>query len=161
MGRALAATTGTFYGAAISYSYQWQDCTSLGACTAIAGATGPSYELAASDVGYELDVAVTATNSQGSATVASAPTAAVVALPVPSSPAPVITGADVQGQALSTTDGTFSGSDLSYTYQWERSPGSLDDLTAIPGATSSTYVLAPADVGDIIVAVVTATNAAG
>jgi hypothetical protein len=67
-GQELSATTGTFAGAGLSYSYQWQDCVPLDhACAGIAGATSASYALTASDVGYTVRVLVTATNAAGSA----------------------------------------------------------------------------------------------
>jgi hypothetical protein len=75
VGQTLSATTGSWEGSTpIGYSYQWQQ----GGATNIAGATSSSYEPVASDVGHTLDVVVTASNSVGKATAASAQTAAVV-----------------------------------------------------------------------------------
>ncbi len=74
VGQTLTASSGTWSGSApIAYAYQWQrDGT-----TNIAGATGPRYTPAASDVGHTLDVLVTASNAVGSAASKSAQTAAV------------------------------------------------------------------------------------
>lgn len=74
-GQTLTATTGEFYGSGMSYSYQWQDCSPSGTgCAPIPSATASSYALAPTDVGYEVDVVVTATNAHGSADEASAAT---------------------------------------------------------------------------------------
>lgn len=71
--------------------------------------------------------------------------------------APVVSGNAVVGQTLTTTNGTWSNTPTSYTYQWYRG------ASAIGSATSSTYVLVQADASNTsnIKCVVTATNAAG
>jgi hypothetical protein len=70
--------------------------------------------------------------------------------------APAVTGSATFGSTLTTTDGTWTGVPTpSFTYQWQRV------TTNISGATSSTYVLVQADIGNTIRCVVTATNTAG
>lgn len=69
--------------------------------------------------------------------------------------APVVTGVGYVGQVLSTTNGSWSGGGLSYTYQWQRS------AVNIGGATSSTYTMLLADEGLPVRCVVTATNTVG
>lgn len=69
--------------------------------------------------------------------------------------APAVTGTTTEGQALSTTNGTWSNSPTSYGYQWKR------DGSWILGATASTYTLTGADVGALITCTVTAFNADG
>jgi len=69
--------------------------------------------------------------------------------------APVISGPFFVGQTLTTTDGTWTGSGISYTYQW-RNAG-----VDIGGATNSTYVVQAGDDGDVLDCVVTATNGGG
>lgn len=70
--------------------------------------------------------------------------------------APAVTGNTYQGQTLTTTNGTWTGAPSpTYTYQWKRAGSNIG------GATSSTYVLVAADVGNTITCTVTATNAAG
>ena len=69
---------------------------------------------------------------------------------------PVVTGSASLGQTLTTSDGLWSGSPPpSFTYQWQRV------TTNISGATSSTYLIIAADVGNTLRCVVTATNALG
>lgn len=80
-GQALTTTQGTWTGnQPITYAYQWQRCDQSGLnCANIAGATNQSYTLVAADVGRTIRSAVTASNSSGSATAFSAPTAPVQA----------------------------------------------------------------------------------
>jgi len=68
--------------------------------------------------------------------------------------APAVTGTATFGQTLSTTNGTWTGVPTpTFTYQWQRAS------VNISGATSSTYTLVAADVGNTIRCVVAATNA--
>jgi tripartite motif-containing protein 71 len=80
-GDTLSATTGVWEGAPpLTYTYQWQSCNALGGgCLDILGANTSTYVLGDSDVGTELEVTVTATNSVGSASSTSSPTAVVSA----------------------------------------------------------------------------------
>jgi hypothetical protein len=78
VGGVLTATTGTWAGSPTSFAYQWQRCDAAGlSCTAIDGATASAYTVDAADSGSTLRVAVTASNSHGSATAVSAQTAVV------------------------------------------------------------------------------------
>lgn len=91
----------------------------------------------------------------------------VVEVVQPTAPAPsnltlpTISGTTTTGQALSTTDGTWSGSPSSYAYQWRRCDASGASCADISGATSSSYTLAAGDVDATIRVVVTATNGSG
>ncbi|HXG76564.1 MAG TPA: PQQ-dependent sugar dehydrogenase, partial [Gaiellaceae bacterium] len=78
-GQTLTAAAGTWSGTApIAYAYQWRRCDSSGAgCADIQGANAQSYVLGAADVGSRLRVRVTASNTVGSASADSAPTAVV------------------------------------------------------------------------------------
>jgi hypothetical protein len=81
-GRTLTASPGEWSGTQpMTFAYQWRRCDSSGAnCGDIAGATMATYVPGVgppTDVGSTLRVAVTATNSTGSATATSAPTAVV------------------------------------------------------------------------------------
>ena len=85
--------------------------------------------------------------------------------PPPSAPVntalPVISGTPAQGTTLSTTTGSWTGSPISYAYQWQDCGTNGSGCTAISGATASTYKLAASDVGHTIRSVVTATSAGG
>jgi hypothetical protein len=68
----------------MTYSYQWQRCDSGGgSCVPVAGATASSYLLVSGDVGKTMRISVTASNTAGSATASSSPTAVVAGTPSP------------------------------------------------------------------------------
>jgi Concanavalin A-like lectin/glucanases superfamily len=167
-GQSLIATTGTWTGSPTSYSYQWQDCDSSGAsCVNVTGASATTYTLSASDVNHAIRVVVTATNEGGSTAAASAATATVASdpLPLPQPPAnttlPAISGSTVQGQVLSSTNGSWTDNPTSYAYQWQDCNSSGEACSNVSGATSSSYTLGSGDVGNTARVVVTATNAGG
>ena len=159
-GQTLRTSNGSWSNSPSSYSYQWQDCTTTG-CSNIAGATGSGYTLAASDVGSAIDVIVTATNSAGSASATSAHTANVTPLPPSNSALPQVTGTPTQYQTLTTTNGSWTNSPTSYSYQWQDCDSSGANCANISGATSGSYTLASGDVSHTIRAVVTAANSGG
>lgn len=75
---------------------------------------------------------------------------------------PAISGSAVEGQSLTTTQGTWSGDQpITYTYQWQRCNASGLECANIAGATNQSYTLVAADVGRTIRSAVTATNASG
>ena len=158
-GQTLTATAGTWTGTApITYAYQWQRCTGA-SCVNISGATSSSYPLTATDVGKTLQVAVTATNSDGNATATSANTGTVTGVAPSATALPTISGTTTDGQTLTTTNGTWTGTTpITYTYQWQRCSASCANIT---GATNQTYTLTSADVGNNIQVIVTASNVSG
>ena len=79
-GQTLTASTGTWSGATpITYVYQWLRCDrNGGSCASSGGSTTQNvYHLSSADIGTTVRVAVTATNSDGSQTSTSVPTALV------------------------------------------------------------------------------------
>jgi len=166
-GQTLSASTGSWSGTQpITYGYQWQRCDSGGAnCAPITGATGPTYTATSADVGRTLRVVVTGTNSAGSASATSAATtivqAAAASPPVNTSP-PTITGTPQDGQTLSASTGSWSGTQpITYGYQWQRCDSGGANCAPITGATGPTYTATSADVGRTLRVVVTGTNSAG
>ncbi len=108
------------------------------------------------------DVAVTLTvravNSVGNGPESAGKTVTPTATPVaaPSNTvAPEVTGNTGLGDTLVTTTGTWSGSGITYTYQWQR------DTVDIGGATSATYTIGAADDNASVRCGVTATNGGG
>lgn len=68
--------------------------------------------------------------------------------------APAITGTTTNGQTLTCSTGTWTGTaTITYTRQWRRN--GVD----VAGRTASTYLLGAADVGTVISCRVTASNA--
>ena len=165
-GQTLTASTGTWTGSpAPSFGYQWQDCDPSGQnCTAISGATLSSYQLGTGDVGSTVKVVVTGTNSAGSGQASSQASNVVQgsAQAPQNTVVPGISGTATQGQTLTASTGTWTGSPApSFGYQWQDCDPSGQNCTAISGATSQTFALRAADVGSTVKVVVTATNSAG
>jgi hypothetical protein len=163
-GQTLTAGDGTWSGSTpMTFAYQWRRCNSSGAsCVDIAGATGSTYQLVSSDVGSTFRVVVTATNAVASTSATSPATAVAAPAPPAGTSPPTVSGTARDGQTLSATTGAWTGTpSISYAYQWQRCDSLGANCTNVGGATGSTYVLGPADVGSTMRAVVTATNAAG
>lgn len=73
--------------------------------------------------------------------------------------APVVSGTETEGETLSTTDGTWTGTEpITFEYQWQRNTGSWGDIGS---ATNSTYVLQAGDVGYTVRPGVRATGPGG
>lgn len=145
---ALSGVTGHSYPV---LTYQWKR-----AGTNISGATSATYQCVTADVGSALTCTATATNQVSATSTTSAATSAISAVPAPVKTSdPVASGTATEGQVLSVTNGSFTNSPTSYTYQWKR------DGSAISGATSSAYTLVSGDVGASITCTVTAINGGG
>ena len=67
---------------------------------------------------------------------------------------PVVSGYRYIGDLITTTDGTWTGTPTSFSYQWKRGVTNI-------GTNANTYTLVSADAGTNITCVVTATNATG
>jgi len=164
-GQTLTATTGSWDNSPTGYAFQWRRCDSAGInCSNISGATSGTYVLQSGDVGSTIRVVVTATNSGGSTAATSTPypsSGTVLNLAPVNTALPVISGTATQGQTLSTTNGSWTQSPTTYTYQWQRCDSAGNNCSPITGATSKTYVLQSGDVGSTIRAVVTAGNSYG
>lgn len=65
------------------------------------------------------------------------------------------------GEVLTTTNGDWGGSGLSFAWQWQDCNSSGLSCVNISGATSSTYTIVSGDTGDTISVTVTATNSGG
>jgi hypothetical protein len=174
VGSTLIATDGTWSNSPTSFARQWVRCPSSGGaadgsdCAAITGAATSSYVVASGDVGFTLRIRVTGSNSDGAQTVASNHTAVVAAASAPvNTGQPVVSGSTVQGQTLTGTNGSWTGTTpISFAYQWVQcgSDGGLPDgsnCVYIANATSTTYTLQSSDVGFRIRLRVTATNTKG
>ena len=84
-----------------------------------------------------------------------------VPTPPAMSTAPTITGLARTGETLTTSNGTWTGTPSSYSYQWQRAATSGGVYSNIASATNSTYVVSDTDAGYFIKSAVIATNGAG
>jgi outer membrane protein assembly factor BamB len=160
VGMQIAADVGAWTALPASYTYQWFRCDATGGlCADIPGATAATYTPVTADGGSTLEVSIAATNAAGtSSTLTSAPSNVVIGPPT-NVATPTIDGSAAQDVSLSASPGSWTGSPTSYRYKWLRcTSGSCVPET---GATSSTYVVAPTDVGSQIEVEVTAVNALG
>ena len=158
--RTLTESHGSWTNDPKRYIYQWEDCNSSGrGCAAIGGATRRKFTLTSADVGHTIRVQETATNASGASSPAiSAATRVVSPLPPSNTAPPSISGITTQGQILPESHGSWTNYPTSFTYQWERCDRSGRTCSAIAGATSRTYTLTAADVGDTIRVQETASN---
>jgi hypothetical protein len=74
---------------------------------------------------------------------------------------PTITGTAQQGQTLTATAGTWTATDATFGYQWQRCDAAGANCVDVAGATTQTYAVTAADVGTTLHVVVTATNRFG
>lgn len=80
--------------------------------------------------------------------------------PAPLSP-PTVTGTAQQGQTLTATPGTWTAPEATFGYQWQHCDAAGANCVDVPGATTQTYAVTPADVGATLLVVVTASNRFG
>ncbi|HUZ83357.1 MAG TPA: hypothetical protein VMU66_01585, partial [Gaiellales bacterium] len=160
-GQTLTASNGSWSPTPTSYAYQWQSSTDGGSTwSSIAGATTATYTVATGDLGNDLRVVVTATNSFGSTAQASAAAGPVASGKPVDTQAPSISGHPDQGQVLSVIS-TWNPSATTYTYQWQSSSDGGTTWSNISGATASTYTPVAGDLGSDIRVQVTASNTYG
>jgi Polysaccharide lyase len=156
VGATLQASSGTWQGTGISYSFQWQRCSSASSCAQVTGARGSSYLVGGTDSGHTLRVSVTAKSKAGSATAMSAPTAVVQPTSAPSSgyrntALPAISGSAQAGQTLTVSNGSWSPTPSTYQYAWHRCQNGSCSVSPT-SANQASYNVQPGDVGYTIVA---------
>jgi hypothetical protein len=109
VGQTLIGDDGSWSGDSVGFARQWRRCDAAGAnCADIAGATAQTYAVAPADVGSTLLLRVTGSNSAGTVSADSAPTAAVTAAlgvtlpggPPLADPAPTILAASISPSAF-------------------------------------------------------------
>ncbi len=166
-GSTLTATTGSvgsgLGSAALTYAFQWERCDTLGdQCSAITGATAPTYVIGAADSGHTIRVVVTATNTSGSATGTSLATGVVGGLQPVNTIIPVVAGQPIIGAVLVATSGTWTGgAGITFTYQWKRCSAGGDNCLPITDATGTSYTVVADDSGSTLEVTVTAANSHG
>lgn len=126
----LSCTTGSWTGTGNTYAYQWRKNG-----VNVSGATSSTFSVPGTGYpnGTTVDCRVTATNTNGSSTATSNEVVISVGAAPVNTVAPVVSGASEVGDTATVTNGTWSGSPTSYSYQWQL------DSSNISGATSSSY----------------------
>jgi hypothetical protein len=165
LGATLSTTRGAVSGDQIVFSYQWERCTGPGIeCSPIPNATSATYTVVEGDLGSSLRATVKGGNRLGFVVNASLPTDFVTGPPgspvVVTGLGPTVDGTVAPGATLTATPGSWTGNPTSFAYQWRRCRP-MTGCVDVPGATATTYTLAPADSGATIRVHVVATNAAG
>jgi hypothetical protein len=135
-GQTLTTSNGTWdQSQPTSFVYQWQRCSSGGSsCVPIAGATTTSYALLAADVGSTMRVAVTGTNTAGSATGTSAATTVIVPPVAGANPPPVTAGLQLWYDA--SQEAYADGAAVT---RWTDRSGLARDLTAFDSSAAATF----------------------
>jgi beta-propeller uncharacterized protein DUF5122 len=151
-----------------TYTYQWDRCSSSGTgCVPISGATGSTYvppvgspPSSSPDLGDTLEVIVTASNLDGTATATSAVTPVITLPPPPTNiHPPAITGIFGEGHVLTASAGTWANGFATETYTWLSCVAST--CTPIPGQinnTTNTYTPTSSDEGNTVEVEATVTN---
>ena len=163
VGETLTAIPGDWSDSPTSYAYQWYSCDAdNNDCPNIDGATSQTYTLTTAELGRNVGIEVVATNDAGDSNPAVSGAFGPIQQSYPAAYAPpVISGTPLEGQALSASPGTWTGSPTSYSYQWYRCDPALTSCRGIAGAGSAAYNVAAADVGSRLIVTVIASNATG
>lgn len=149
VGQTLTVGTGTWVGSIDSYAYQW-----YADGVAIGGATASTHVVGSGDFGKLISATVAATQGDGTTTVTATGTVGIRPI---NSVLPVITGTPNEGEVLSATTGTWSGTGLSYGFVWK-----LDGVAITgPAETADTYLVRTGDEGSDVTVTVTATKNSG
>ncbi|MHB1571260.1 MAG: virginiamycin B lyase family protein, partial [Solirubrobacteraceae bacterium] len=75
--------------------------------------------------------------------------------------APKLSGSAAVGNRMAVSEGKWSGSPVSYAFQWEQCTASGKECTPIPGASNANFSPTSTQLGHTLVAQVSATNAGG
>ncbi|HEY8107453.1 MAG TPA: hypothetical protein VIC70_02015, partial [Gaiellaceae bacterium] len=164
VGSTLTADPGTWSDLASTFSYAWLRCDADGdACTTIGGADGATYVLTGDDVGFRIEVTVTAANAGGTGSADSNLVGPVVQQAPPAVVAlPSLSGDAIVGSTLTADPGTWSDLAATFSYAWLRCHGKgSGSCTTIDGADGTTYTLTSDDLGFLMRFEVTAANASG
>ncbi|MFZ1993210.1 MAG: hypothetical protein WAU75_03810, partial [Solirubrobacteraceae bacterium] len=155
----VSATAGTWSGIGNTYTVQWERSTDGGTTwTNISGATAFSYTITVADEASAIRALISAVNPDGSASAGSAATPVISSAPPVAVTSPVITGAPLRGDALNSTQGLWTGIGNAYSDQWQRSADGGTTWRNITGATTGSYTLTTADVGDVVRLLITVVN---
>lgn len=165
----LVAQPGTWTGKQPARTrYSWRRCTDTGGSCRAIGKTGQTYVLSQADVSHTLRVLVTEENPVATGASLSLPTDTVGPVPIPpatapkSTSAPTIAGSARQGQTLTASSGSWSGTKpIAFSFAWMRCHTKGRNCATVREANQQTYTPGSADVQHTLRVLVTAKNTAG
>lgn len=152
-GTVLTAVPGVWAPVQDSFTYQW----TVGS-TPVAGSagTGPIYTVQPADAGSTITVTVTAKKAGYEDSTKTSLSTALVTLPlIAAVPTPTISGTVKVGSTLTAAPGTAPSGATVKSYQWSWAATATGVYSNISEASSSTYVLKPADLARFIKVTVT------
>jgi hypothetical protein len=169
VGVRLTLTAGVWEGSApLSFGFDWRRCNPPGdleSCVSIPSGNAGSYTPTTADIGSTLRVWITGKNVAGSYTTITNHTFPIRDVPhfAPAPTAnPTVTGDSRLGGKLTGSSGTWRGdSPITYAYRWQRCDAAGTACKSISGATRTSYVTTPSDLGSTMRFVVTGKNAYG
>lgn len=165
VGQTLTTTSGTWMGdPAPTFTYGWEWCDATGAqCTTIAGATSSTLTVDSTKLGDTIRSVVTADNGDSTVVAESEASAPVTTSSGPrTSGQPAIVGTLRVGRTVTAQTGTWSGTaPIAFSFAWQRCNAQGAVCSTIAGATRQTYVVAAADNGLRLRALITARNVDG
>ena len=176
VGSTWTANTGTWTGSP-TFAIYWLRCsapitsgftTVPAGCSAIPGATGPSYTATTADGGKYLTVQVAGNGASGFALAGALNSTAIVSTAPTNTVPPTVAGVGAIGSTWTATTGTWTGSPTIAVY-WLRcsSPVTSTFTTVpsgcavIPGATSTSYATTAADSGKYLTVQVAGNGSTG
>ena len=169
IGHVLTASTGQWTNSPTSYAYQWYTSAGGPPPQPIAGQTASIYTPVSANYTDYITVTVLALNASGSSAPARAQFTTAVdhagtTVPVETG-LPAITGTAQVGGTLTVSNGTWSGSPTSYTYQWLSSAIAPTNYVLpggpISGATTNKYSPVAGDAGNTLACTVISQNSVG
>ena len=163
-GETLTASDGTWSGnGPFRYAYAWGRCDrELEECELVPSQTERTYTVRSHDIGYRLWVRVTASNAVGAEHAFSDVTPIVTARAPSNVSSPTVEGDARAGAIVVAGPGTWLGTaPIAYGYQWQVCDLAETACSNIDGQTGQVMRVSPAEAGQVIRVIVTATNVAG
>lgn len=150
-GNVLSVVPGKYSPVPANRTYQWYRDGVV-----ISGATGTTYTSVSGDIQKSITVRETVSNSSGTTQATSLPVVVISGTTPQSTAAPVVSGSLQVTFPISVSNGSWSVTPVSYTYQWKTSDGA-----PIAGATSSSFTPDASRVGQQVFCTVGAVSSGG
>ena len=167
VGKTLTGHKGEWDNSPQDFNYSWRRCSENGgSCSDISGAHALDYTLVSADAGNTLRFEVEATNSDGSTSATSVPTAVVSkasgggSKPQNTDP-PSISGTAQVGKTLTGDKGKWDNDPKDFNYFWMRCSKTGGSCSEIGGAHALKYTPVSGDTGNTLRFKVEAVNGAG